>query len=191
MVEKRHDSTQKELFEEFEYARKWPRFLKKRQFPQRHFMLKITYERAVLSFVILTLILVITFCTGVERGKQIAVLTPQAVDTTADIAKVVNVTPPKTTQQIKEPLKPNEEKKVEKTTTWVYTVQVASYLKEEAARKELERLKRAGFNSYLTQSGKYYLLCEGNYSSKKQARSAKSRLKREYKDCFIKKKRGN
>jgi hypothetical protein len=54
-----------------------------------------------------------------------------------------------------------------------YTLQGATYGNEEYARQDALLLNAKGFPSFLIKSGKYWLLCVGNYSSKEGALSRK------------------
>ena len=66
-----------------------------------------------------------------------------------------------------------------------YTIQVGSYAESGLAMKESANLKKKGFNALLVRKGKYMVLCVGNFTSKENAQSVLSQLKRTYGDCYI------
>jgi len=167
---------QKELFEEYDYSSKWPRFFKKRRFPQKQFMFSLTYEKATLSLVIAVVLLVISFCLGIERGKKII----RAVYPSQQEEPVVQ----KPAEKLPEPV---NNVKLEKKPKLLYTIQVATYVKRASAEHEARRLEKRGFPTYVVESGKYYLLRAGAYETKRGAENAKLKLKAKYKDCFVKK----
>ncbi len=50
-----------------------------------------------------------------------------------------------------------------------FTLQLATYGSEKYARKDAMILKAKGFQSFLIKSGKYWLVCIGNFNSKENA----------------------
>ena len=50
-----------------------------------------------------------------------------------------------------------------------YTLQAATYGNEEYARQDALLLKARGFQSFLIKTGKYWLLCVGNFNNKESA----------------------
>lgn len=66
-----------------------------------------------------------------------------------------------------------------------YTIQVGSYAQAQLALKESASLKKKGFNALLVRKGKYTILCVGTFTSKENAQSVLSKLKRTYGDCYI------
>ncbi len=66
-----------------------------------------------------------------------------------------------------------------------FTIQVGSYAESQLALKESASLKKKGFNALLVRKGKYTILCVGTFTSKENAQSVLSQLKRTYGDCYI------
>jgi len=189
---KQVNKAQKEFFEEFDYKPKWPRFLRKRHFPQRQMSLRVTYERVILFAAAFCLLLVISFCLGVERGKRGLVSFPNALPTLSPPNDSVGG--PDMTQKPSPQKPPKKEVKLvpaPPASDVVYSIQVATYLKKDAAEDELLTLKKDGFPAYMTQMGRFYLLTVGDYSNKQEAKKVEGKLKIRYNDCFIKKRRFN
>ncbi|MCM8770429.1 MAG: SPOR domain-containing protein [Candidatus Omnitrophica bacterium] len=70
-------------------------------------------------------------------------------------------------------------------TGFVYTIQVASFKAKNEALKEVELLKKKGFDSVVLPKGKYLIVCVGNYPTKEEAKISLDKLKKKYQDCFI------
>ncbi|MCM8756447.1 MAG: SPOR domain-containing protein [Candidatus Omnitrophica bacterium] len=67
-----------------------------------------------------------------------------------------------------------------------YIIQVASYLKENVAKKEQEYLEKSGHPVMLSKKGKYIVIYVGEFNTKEEAENTKSILKKRYNDCFVK-----
>jgi len=83
----------------------------------------------------------------------------------------------------KTPEKPVEQAKLQGN----YTIQVASYGKASYAQTEADRLKKEGFDAFVIQKGKYVILCVGRFPASASAQDVRLKLKKKYKDCFIRK----
>jgi cell division septation protein DedD len=66
-----------------------------------------------------------------------------------------------------------------------YTLQGASYGNEQYARQDALVLKAKGFQSFLIKSGKYWLLCIGNFNNKATAMAFLKRLPGEYRSSQV------
>ena len=66
-----------------------------------------------------------------------------------------------------------------------YTVQVASFQKDEYAQKEAMTLKKKGYDIFVVAKGKYSIVCVGKFSRRDEAKVILSRLKKTYKDCMV------
>ncbi|OGX05426.1 MAG: hypothetical protein A2Z88_05910 [Omnitrophica WOR_2 bacterium GWA2_47_8] len=67
----------------------------------------------------------------------------------------------------------------------VYTVQVASYKKENQAHEAAQDLKVHGYEIFVMPKGEYSILCVGKFIEKNQASQYASKLKRKFKDCLV------
>ena len=61
-----------------------------------------------------------------------------------------------------------------------YTLHAATYGNEEYARQDALLLKAKGFQTFLIKSGKYWLLCVGNFNNKERAAAFSRKLPGEY-----------
>jgi len=67
----------------------------------------------------------------------------------------------------------------------VYTIQVASFKKEEYANQEASDLRKKGYQIFVIAKGSYSIVCVGKFSQERQAQTTLSQLKRKYKDSLI------
>ncbi|MFA6384626.1 MAG: SPOR domain-containing protein [Candidatus Omnitrophota bacterium] len=67
----------------------------------------------------------------------------------------------------------------------IYTIQVATYEGKVSAQQELAALKEQGLLPVLRPSGKYIVLSVGNFPDQATAKSVLTKLKRKYRDCYI------
>jgi len=169
----------------------------------------ISIEHFVVLAVVIIISMVTAFSIGVERGKRAVVsqanqrsrpvqttidrqaeriapegISEQAPDSLAPPAVVVAAPVVQAARQddaLAIPLKTGVEKDSEKQ----YTVQVASFKKEQHARQEAEGLEASGYEIFVLPKGKYSIVCVGKFARKDQAREISNRLKKKYKDCLI------
>jgi len=66
-----------------------------------------------------------------------------------------------------------------------YTLQAATYGKEEFARQDALLLKAKGYQSFLIKNGKYWLLCIGNFNNKESAASFLRKLPGQYRSSQV------
>ena len=81
-------------------------------------------------------------------------------------------------------MKPAEEKPAEPAKT-LYRVQTGAFTKKANATALAEKLKKAGFDTYIVQSGKYYKVQVGAYSVKANASAMAEKLKKAGFDTYI------
>ena len=79
----------------------------------------------------------------------------------------------------------------EATTNVLHRVQVGAYSKPENAKAQLEKVKKAGFDTYMIQVDGLYKIQVGAYSKIENARNALAELKKAGFDGFITAKGGN
>lgn len=157
-------------------------------------------DTLILLGVVIILLLTIAFSLGVEKGRRSSRLAKQKQqEESADFTMLE--TAQITTPQIKAQEKvatPKSEPVVEKKSVAVakdtsgprYIIQVAAYMKDkkELAVKEMQKLKSQGFPAMLSESGKYLVLAVGEFTDRSEADSKLAELKKQYSDCYIKKK---
>jgi hypothetical protein len=113
-------------------------------------------------------IIIILFCTyifslGVKRGEKIAFLKLKQVKSKIDLK--------------------DKNKDLEKKRR--YVIQVATYVKEDIALKEAEKLKDKGYPVFISKKGKYIVIFVGEFKNKKEAEENMRILKKRYQDCFM------
>ncbi len=129
--------------------------------------LSLSYENIFLLTIGLIMLLIVCYSLGVEKGKRFVQLKSEEIAIEQEQAQEL-------------PAVETEEPKQKKT-----YIQVASFRSEKYARKEIERLKNKGYQSYLTQWGKFQVVCVGNYQDRKAAAEDLRKLKQIYGDCYV------
>jgi cell division septation protein DedD len=66
-----------------------------------------------------------------------------------------------------------------------YTVQVASFKKQEFADQEAQGLKKKGYETFVVAKGQHLILCAGRFSDQSAAKVFSGKLKSKYKDCLV------
>ena len=199
------DSAQKELFtlKESEKGRKRGFKLfsidKKNTISRRYFTATLSYENIVFFSVIFIMLGVAVFALGVERGKKLAlkdrILLTDLIDNKKTarqdtVPESVDVPDIKDAQPYVPPAKIREEPKETVTVSddKPYTVQLIAYKSEISANKEMEELKKEGYETFLIVRDGYYQICVGNFRNKEEAKSTIAALSKIYKDCFFRRK---
>jgi len=141
------------------------------------------YERTILIIIGFIITGVISFSLGIEKGKRTAMLNTNAH---LDLATKIQLPAPIVTPN-RYPVEKQEMTKQPETKTYLqnYTIQVASYQTQKYAQKEAEVLKQRGIAPLVLSKGSYSVICVGNFSNKETAKSLLSELKKQYRDCFI------
>lgn len=156
-----------ELFEDFSEPRQPKLRFRKKFWPQQKMTLVLPYERAIFGLIALIMVLLIAFALGMERGRHTYGYIARESPIKIEHAPIELVT----------------EKKEEK--LGFFTIQVATFTKQDLAQLEKERLIKGGFDASLAKSDKYIQICVGHFKSKKDAEGELKRLKAMYKDCYI------
>ena len=166
---------QNELFDEFKTEEKGFKIFKgfARQPKGRIFIFQLSVEKIAFLFIGVILILVVSFCLGVDRGKRIInIAKPIMITVKTKPAPVTNIT-------TKTPLASRK--------GIIYTVRIASYVNKKSAADETAKLRQLGFPAYVKTSGKYYIICVGDYMDRKQADAVLPALRNKYgNNIFIK-----
>lgn len=149
--------------------------------PRRGFFRHIrSYEKPILFFVAVVICGLVCFSVGVEKGK--AILRQQ---TSAPVAPAARQIPPVPLSAEAAIIPVDNLQRQEPKSALAFTIQVASFQDRGAARKEAQALKKKGLTPLLSSKGKYITLCVGNFSTREMAQSMSLQLKKQYKDCFI------
>lgn len=150
------------------------------------------YERGILATIAVIIIGIVAFSLGVEKGKQIVSFNPAKATAPAGVKPQANpvkesrpskagIVPQQANSQKEENTKYKELKK----NLQKYTIQLASYSARSNAQKEAETLKKRGLAAIIQPKGKYIALCVGNFPDKETAQSLLPQLKKQYRDCRI------
>ena len=184
------EELQKEFFEfEDRPKRKFPSFGKifqKNDFENRY-LFTLNPERLVFVAIGVVMLLVIVYALGVERGKSIARATNAAQETLPAAAPMAK---PQAAVVAAEP-EPAEAAapstaEVEKQAAF-YTIVACTFTQEATAAAEANRLKSEGIDAYAYRSGSYYLVCAGRFADSAGAKDELSKVRRYFKDAYVKK----
>lgn len=170
--------------------------------------LTLSLENLVVTGIVGLVILVVAFSIGVERGKRVVYRAEGAaspVQTTVinnRNGEEIEQQPSRAISE-KELLQPAQViaqtageptnlsataeaiQKVAENISGKYTIQVASFRKEQHAKKEADTLKQKGYESLVLPKGDYSIVCVGTFENKDQAQSFSKKLKQQYKDFLI------
>lgn len=187
---------QKELFEFEKPKRTFPRlsdFFPKADLENK-IAVTLTLERLVFIAIGLIMLMVVIYAFGVESGKR-------AVRTAGSETRISLVKAPQVPVAAKPAINTTSASQAAKkiaalplTTVAVprtvankpYTIFAASFSRQEYALLAVNKLKSAGFDAFLVPSGKLYRLCIGSYTNSEAAQKDLLKVRRIYKDAFIK-----
>jgi hypothetical protein len=186
MDEKRQ--VQKELFEDFVSREKQNRpndlFQKKSKVS-----INLCFEHIVIVLIVFIIMLAVVFSIGVEKGKSMAPaftgnMPKDSHAKEIEIEKFEHVVPEQdeAVDYAEVLVKP-----VEAEVQFSYTVQVASYLREDTAKRHAEQLKSQGDDAFIIKKGNYYITCVGKFTDRQGAEAKAKKLKKSYNDCLVRK----
>ena len=186
------DNIQKELFNEFEAPKKQPRRFGQ-FFQKTDFTISLSAEKLVFVSIGITMLLVVSFALGVEKGKatskcveakiipaqtQVSTVQVKTVNTVTNVvpkdraqastAKSVPVAP----QGLSDKSKP-------------YTIVAAAFSKEVFATQEVSHLKAIGLDAFIIKGDPYYLACVGSFANKDAAKTILNKIKQMHKDAYV------
>jgi len=194
----------KELFEFDKPRRSFPRLpdiFSKVDFDNR-VAVTLTLERIIFMAIGLIMLMVVTYALGVEMGKRgaagSAVLLPEnkislvKAPQIANDAQVAGMPQPVKAHLTPAALKPAAKPQTPpgsiptQNSAKPYTIFAATFSHREYAAQEMAGLKKTGFDAYIVQSGSMFRLCVGSYPSTAAAQKDLLRVKRTYKDAYLK-----
>jgi len=157
--------------------------------------ISLPYDTFIVIVIAVLMVNLTLFVLGIERGKILARTTSGNEAPKADVRVSTNVPaePEKNTHTGSEPVQKLPEETVDteenppapETEKRGYIIQLVTYSSNRYAEQELERLKAAGIEGSVIQSGKYFVVYAGVYRSKSAAKEKLSNFKERYKDCFV------
>jgi lipopolysaccharide/colanic/teichoic acid biosynthesis glycosyltransferase len=184
MDEKRQ--VQKELFEDFVSREKKSRYGDLFQ-KKPKISIILCFEHIVIVFIVFIIILAVVFSIGVEKGRSVSSsFVKQAREEVYgrehEIAEHKSaVFKQQDDAESTEPLlKASGEE-----TPFSFTIQVASYKREDTAKRHAEELKLQGNDAFVLQKGDYYITCVGKFVDSKSADSQMKKLRKSYSDCLV------
>jgi len=178
---------QKELFDEFgKEKRKRSLF---RRSETEHISFSSSFDTLLLGILILVMGVVIIYAVGVEVGHQekLRLAGRESIKTTVQPVSA-RLVQSQQIQQVQVAVhSPKKTSLPERETVRKYTVQIASFTKNDAAERTLEKLKKekAGVEIFLIPGPKQIALCIGNHETRAAADRALSELQKKYKDSFV------
>jgi hypothetical protein len=148
--------------------------------------LTFSLESLVILSILGIMVALFSFSLGVERGKRIAAQTlDERVSASWNVpARAVNMPTPTQAPAVGYP-RPMINHGYLLGLGMRYTLQAATYGNEEFARHDALLLKSKGFASFLIKSGKYWLLCIGNFNNKETAGELLRRLPGNYRSSQV------
>lgn len=188
---------QPELFTEFKEGQAEKKVFTKSFIPDRTFVIAFTYEKLILAVLGLLVSLAVVFAFGFEYGKgrgavrRIAVVQPKLVQPQPVTVQQV---PPRveTPRQVaKQPVALAKQAAPAKTApvkAKPYTIQVATFRSRDLAQQEVTLLKQKGFGAQAVNMNGFYEVWVGEFTDSKDASLILGKLRKLYKDCFLKKK---
>ncbi|MBI2870903.1 MAG: SPOR domain-containing protein [Candidatus Omnitrophica bacterium] len=173
----------------------------------------ISYENLVFVGILFIMTFVLSFSLGVEKGKgrvtQVAFRdepVPQGLAPAQDVIgepapkpaavaqKTVSAAAVENKTETPVPVVPATEKSAfaapaVKPREAGYTIQLITFAQQDSANKQVEQLKKDGYKPYLKTSGKYFVICEGDYPDSSTAKLTLAQFKKSksYQDAFLKK----
>lgn len=136
------------------------------------------YEKTILIIIGMVTTGIVSFSLGVERGKKIVpVQQKPRFDLSLPPAQKGEIAVKQTVERA--------QTKTEEPSLSGFTVQIASYKNKSAAQKQAEVLEKKGVSTLVLTKGQYTILCIGRFSDEKNAGSTIAELKKNYKDCFL------
>lgn len=170
-------------------------------------------ENIIVLTVFVFLAIIVSFSFGVEKGKRVmaradsstskkvvispvpskaavvqrSVIVPRTQTVVVPVQKIP-VQQASATVVAKTSLPVSQPKAVPVTTVAAgnfYTVQVASFKKQEFADQEAHGLKKKGYETFIVAKGQHLILCAGRFGDQSAAKVLLGKLKSKYKDCLV------
>ena len=144
----------------------------------------LSIDSIVIISIGIILAIIVSFSVGIEKGRKTSL-----VEITKFSEKETNKKNMENLE-VKQQIKEKKEKKTalvaEKNISGKYTIQVASYKKTSDANKEIKKLEKEGYKTTIIIKGNWKQVCVGDFSNKKQPIPVLKKLRKKYRDCFIK-----
>ena len=166
----------------------------------------LSFEKVLFLSLFVFLFFLLSFSMGVERGKKItkfpSIVKKENAQTTplfsAQVQEVSSIEKvafsPEDTQDVKQSNKEQIQFSGKENTGIIeavnvfenaYTIQVASFKQSRYAKKEADILKQKGYDIFVINKGDHAIVCVGKFFEKQEAVSTQKKLKKQYKDCLV------
>ncbi|MFA5410325.1 MAG: SPOR domain-containing protein [Candidatus Omnitrophota bacterium] len=138
------------------------------------------HEKRIIMIILFIVTGIVSFSLGVEKGRSLVRRLPKTAAPRIDLAREQE-------QPVRPVNKPAPEPQPVRVAEPVgnYTIQVATYQARAHAEREARLLKKKGLSTAVVSKGRFIILCVGNFTDEKTARSMLTELKKQYRDCFI------
>jgi len=186
-----NEQYQKELFQEFEKPKRplsgFAKIFSRTDFEHR-LALTVTLEQLIFILIGAIMVMVALYAVGVERGKAlknnaIAIPTKKTTTVKAPTTAMVKVAKEQYVQNGAAQKIPPAQEAVKA----YYTIIAYSYSSKETAVLQANYLKKAGFDAYISQIGKYFTVCIGKFPTKEIADPILKRVQKSIrKDAYLK-----
>ena len=171
----------------------------------REAKITLSLEGVIMTAIGIILLLVISFAMGVVKGRHIPTgesirrsktaygrIAPLVQETKQVFSPAqeptreapVEAVPPEPARVESAPTPPPEAE----TTGMSFTIQMVTHSKKQLAEKDVEQFKKMGYKSFILRWREYYIVCAGEYATRKDASSHIPKLKKIYADCFVRRK---
>lgn len=160
----KNKQNQPELFDEFSSS---PRPRQNSPKPVKKITVSASHELVLLSSILLLMAIIVSFAIGFEKGKRFSGNTSQK-------SRPIRQTKVETNKPVKEQI-------------FKYAVQLVAYTQKSYADSQLEKLTKYGYQPFVVQNKKFYLVYIGPYPDKKEAGLNLKKIKSQssYHDAFI------
>lgn len=150
------------------------------------------HEKAVILVICFILTSVISFSLGMEKGKRNAAraqnFRPDVADKLKENAiqgQPAKAPAPSQNQLMTTPTKNISQPAETEENLSGYTIQLASYKSKTTAQKEAKKLQNNGHKTVVLSKGNYIIVCVGAFPNKNVAKTQLSKLKKTYRDSFV------
>ncbi len=169
----------------------------------RVFFASLTFslENLIVGLIIVSMAVLLSFSLGVEKGKRIVFKNPSPTASPLPTAAIVPVKnnqpvlksmPSEAKQEIQKPViqktidsEAMKDVALKDIIEASYTIQVASFKNKDMAQQEATLLKKKGYQIFVLPKGNYSIVCVGKFLKKEQAHGILWQLKKQYKDCLV------
>lgn len=178
--------------------------------PRSYTQFNVSYEQVIFISIAIIMLMVLLFSVGVEYGKRIArsgETGPPArenveggrwkvegeastLDPRPSTSPDTGTAPAQTETKPAQPAAEAEVKKAisqPKVLSQKFTIQAVAYRSKKKAQDDMVILSKKGFSPFIVVGGDYYQVCAGEYASKEEAMKDYEKIRKLYKDCFIRK----